>query len=151
VQIWSYMPNPKKLCGRYSSDEARSDAPRNPSRLRVSRWSKLPVSLQDSSIRWGYVKLSRQPLLEIQAHPYSDFMKSRLLIRGDTDHPTESSKPEISVEEAERITNAMIETHSKNKGLKDLLEGAKFFAGASTLGGAGKVRRVRMQTLKFDS
>jgi hypothetical protein len=123
---------------------------------RVGKWSKRPVSTSRDDVRVSYMKISREPKLERNSSVAMDYMKTRFasVIMKEARQASKSIPevviPSISPEEAEKITDEMINTFSKTRGMRDLLEGAKFFAGASTLSGAVTVRRARQQITRFE-
>ena len=112
-------------------------------------WALVPVSFNDYSVRRGYVKLYRQPNLEAPNEATNELILSRLGCKTDVLNVPYTNSSTLTEAEAEKITERLIETYSSNKALKDLLEGARFFAGAGTLGGAGKLRRARTAIRKF--
>lgn len=125
------------------------------SHIRVGRWSKVPICITTDSVHIKYVKLTREPLLERESSLARQYFNQKYASVSRASIPdTIKVKPkpkEISVEEAEKITNEMIESFSHNRTMKDLLEGAKFFAGAKTLSGAVTTRRSRTQIKRFEA
>lgn len=123
--------------------------------IRVGRWSKVPVAITTDCVHVKYVKLTREPLLEREVSLASEYFNRKYASVSQSCIPeTTNVKPkakEISVEEAEKITNEMIHSFSHNRTMKDLLEGAKFFAGAKTLCGAVITRRSRTQIKRFEA
>ena len=126
------------------------------SHLRVGRWTREQVHVDSTRTRMMYFKLENQLGLERESQVAAEFMKRLYGVRGSggSKPPVkEVSAPPalvISAEEAEKIADEMISSFSKNTTMKELLEGARFFAGAGSLSGAIPVRRSRTQIKRFE-
>ena len=106
----------------------------------------------------AFRKLGRNPVLERATRCADIFMESLYSLSSlpsakavaFDSHPAEIIHPEPSREEAEKYTAELIDSFAQNRGMRELLEDARYFAGASTLGGAVGVRRARAQIKRFE-
>jgi hypothetical protein len=124
---------------------------------RVGSWTRVQLPSFPENVRMTYHKLSRNPMLESELK-----LADKKMELVYTDAPVKSiPKTEkietialnvnqaVSIEEAETYTSKLIDSFSCNPGMRELLEDARFFAGASTLGGAVGMRRARAQIKRF--
>jgi hypothetical protein len=138
--------------GRYKID-------RNIASMTTSKWSKSTTRLREGSTLKVYTKLSRQPDLERIYSRSFEYMKRKYDIR-ETSTASELNlneaviprkiEPKLTAEEAEKISSEIIQSFARNRDMRELLEGAKFFAGASALAGAPGERRAR-RNISFSS
>lgn len=120
---------------------------------RPSKWSRCPSALRDGSLIRVYKKLEREPDLERVENRGLEYMKRKYDIREPIETepraaqpvvpPRFKCEPKLSPEEAEKISSEIIQSFARNRDMKELLEGAKFFAGASALAGVPEERRAR--------
>ena len=111
---------------------------------RVSRWSPYPLPIFDGGVVRVYVKLERNPALE--KLPASSDKTASENVKSAVDEkrevPMVPVKPSVDADTAELVTNALIESVSA-RGVRELLQDAKWFAGSSVLGGNRPVRSNR--------
>ena len=117
-----------------------------------SRWSRNVKPLREGSMLHLYTKLSRQPDFERLNSRSFEYMKRKYGIQEIAeDSPSNKlevvasrkSELKLSAEEAEKISSEIIQSFARKRDMKELLEDAKFFAGASALAGAPGERRAR--------
>lgn len=124
---------------------------RDHSVVRCSSWTKNTVIGGPTGTVKAYVKLTRQPALERiirKADPRSN--KAVVNEPTGTDEVEQAKvKQPVSVAEAEKNTENMINAFATNRLMRELLESASFFAGAETMGGARLIRRSREQITSF--
>ncbi len=136
----------KRDFGKYHTDDSLKF-------VQPSKWSRQTNVLRDGSVVRLYKKLGRRPELERCANRAVEYMKRKYDIREIVEatktnveivvQPRFKCEPKLSPEEAEKISSEIIQSFSRNRDMKELLEGAKFFAGASALAGAPEERRAR--------
>jgi hypothetical protein len=99
-----------------------------------------------------YTKLSRQPDFERLNSRSFEYMKRKYCIQEIAEDSqltklevvaSRKSEVKLSAEEAEKISSEIIQSFARKRDMKELLEDAKFFAGASALAGAPGERRAR--------
>lgn len=143
-------------------DFARYRTTRHDIIRRASTWSKIVRPLREDSVVHVYHKSSGPLGIEYGRTRSLEYMKRKYNILEDTDIPEPAPRcdalpsrirhePTLSVEEAEKISTEIIQSFSKNRDMKELLEGAKFFAGASALAGGPGERRARRKTSFYSS
>lgn len=140
-------------------DFARYKTDRTIACLITSKWSKSTTRLREGSTLKVYTKLSRQPDLERGYSRSFEYMKRKYDIR-ETLMASElnlneavvprKNEPKLTAEEAEKISSEIIQSFARKRDMRELLEGAKFFAGASALAGAPDERRAR-RNISFSS
>lgn len=126
---------------------------------RVGRWTIQPIESFPGEIRMVYQKLYRNPVLERRMNLADLFMEQQYgpmpqkVSENVGKRPTEQLEvPEaLSVEDAEKLTLELIDSYVKNPRMHELLKDARYFAGASALGGAVGVRRARAQIRRFEN
>lgn len=142
----------KMKCNEFGSFKLRSGT----SHLVVGKWTKVPRPTFKGSSQHMYYKTSRCPGLERDA-PESLSARGirkdnvRKDIHADANRIEQKiPTPPVTVEEAEKLTEEMIQSYSKNNTMRQLLEDARYFAGAATLSGAVGVRRAKAQITRFE-
>jgi hypothetical protein len=140
------MINDKRDFSKYRLNQSTIEA-------RPSNWSKCVASIRSGSVVRVYTKLGREPDLERDRNRAFDYMKRKYDIKEVIKEAVQGKEdvimarfkcePKLSAEEAEKISTEIIQSFARKRDMKELLEGAKFFAGATALAGAPGERRAR--------
>jgi len=121
--------------------------------FRSATWSQATKAMRPDSVVKVYMKINSEPIFERCTNRSQEYMFRKYKIDPEANllecEAMEAKEAkiekvvEISPEDAEKISEEMISSFSKKRDIRELLEGAKFFAGASALAGAPSVRRAR--------
>jgi hypothetical protein len=125
---------------------------------KTSTWTLNPQRIHDTSCLRVYSKVTRSIHFDYErARKRRKIYFDQPASHQDTpEHDKEAinhssrNVPKVSVEDAEKVAEEMIESFSKNPLMRELLEGARFFAGSATLSGAVTTRRARTKIKLFD-
>ena len=122
--------------------------------LRTGRWTTSPIPIRDGHPQHMYMKLTTNLDLELRNLPDTPHDADNGCPDGksgvnDVDGVTAHVPVALSAEDAEKIAEAMIDSFSSNRTMRELLESARYFAGAASLGGAIGTRRARTGIKRF--
>ena len=121
---------------------------------RTGKWTRAPIEAFEGSSKWLYLKVSRCPEIERlgrvpEAQKFTS-VDSGAITFNEVEEREKTRIMPVTAEEAEKLADDMIKSYSKNNPMRQLLEDARFFAGAATLSGAVGVRRARAQITRFE-
>ena len=134
---------------------ARFQLDRDLVHIRPSNWARMHVSIANDLPQQLYIKTNPSVdmhFIQFSRRDDSDPSQSEHAYHNimPKDEPVESCEP-LSVEDAEKRTEAIIESFAKNNAMRELLESARYFAGAASLCGALGTRRARNEIKRFES
>jgi hypothetical protein len=122
--------------------------------LRTGRWTTSPIPIRDGNPQHMYMKLTTNLDLELRNLPDTSNDPENDPNNGmsgvkEVDGVSVPVPIALSAEDAEKIAEAMIDSFSSNRTMRELLESARYFAGAASLGGAIGTRRARTGIKRF--
>ena len=132
---------------RVASWSAKSEYYRGEAVVKVYKRTPQPFESDPEPVHaWDYIRHKHEigSIIRIPEYHESDY---------EIEPEREEEKvrlPEVSREEAEKISDEMIKSYSHNHTMRELLEAAKYFAGPNALVGAPASRRARRATVNND-
>ena len=122
--------------------------------FRTSRWTKCPVPVRKEHPQRMYMRSSPATnyVPVFPPEPVSEYndMYVELNTNENCSLHSNANVP-LSLHDAEKVTEAMIDSFATNPAMRELLESARFFAGAASLGGASRTRRAKTVIQRFES